>query len=86
MLKEQMRIAFTLGIFATCSIVGCGAAKQIDQAANFGVDVFIFDWYWYSGVQILHRPVEETLPKTPNRDKIKYALMWADHPGSTTSP
>jgi hypothetical protein len=54
-------------------------AKQIDLANQFGVDVFIFDWYWYSGVQILHRPVEETLPKTPNRDKIKYALMWADH-------
>jgi hypothetical protein len=55
-------------------------ARQIDQAAQFGVDVFIFDWYWYSGVQILHRPVEEALPKTPNRDKIKYALMWANHP------
>ena len=54
-------------------------AKQIDLANQYGVDVFIFDWYWYSGVQILHRPVEETLPKTPNKDKIKYALMWADH-------
>jgi len=54
-------------------------AKQIDLANQFGVDVFVFDWYWYSGVQILHRPVEETLPKTANKDKIKYALMWADH-------
>lgn len=54
-------------------------AKQIDLANRFGVDVFIFDWYWYSGVQILHRPVEETLPRTQNKDKIKYALMWADH-------
>lgn len=54
-------------------------AKQIDLANQYGVDVFVFDWYWYSGVQILHRPVEETLPKTPNKDKIKYALMWADH-------
>lgn len=54
-------------------------ARQIDQAAEFGVDVFIFDWYWYDGVQILQRPVEETLPKTSNREKIKYALMWANH-------
>lgn len=54
-------------------------ARQIDLAAQYGVDVFIFDWYWYSGVQILHRPVEETLPQTPNRDEIKYALMWANH-------
>ncbi len=54
-------------------------ARQIDLAVNHGVDVFIFDWYWYSGVQILHRPVEHTLPNTPNRNRIKYALMWADH-------
>lgn len=54
-------------------------ARQIDLAVEHGVNVFIFDWYWYSGVQILHRPVEETLPRTPNRDRIKYALMWADH-------
>lgn len=53
--------------------------KQIDLADEFGVDVFIFDWYWYNGVQILHRPVEETLPKARNKDKIKYALMWANH-------
>lgn len=54
-------------------------ARQIDLATEHGINVFIFDWYWYSGVQILHRPVEETLPRTPNRDKIRYALMWADH-------
>ena len=27
----------------------------------------------------LPAPVEEALPKTENREKIKYALMWADH-------
>jgi hypothetical protein len=54
-------------------------AKQIDTAVEHGIDVMIFDWYWYSGVQILHRPVEEALPKTPNKDKMKYALMWANH-------
>jgi hypothetical protein len=54
-------------------------AKQIDLATEHGVNVFVFDWYWYSGVQMLQRPVEETLPNTPNRDEIKYALMWADH-------
>ncbi|HEY3265947.1 MAG TPA: glycoside hydrolase family 99-like domain-containing protein [Armatimonadota bacterium] len=54
-------------------------ARQIDAAADHGITVFIFDWYWYNGVQILQRPVEETLPKTPNRKRIKYALMWANH-------
>lgn len=53
--------------------------RQIDVAADHGINVFIFDWYWYSGVQILHRPVEEALQKAQNRNRMKYALMWANH-------
>lgn len=53
--------------------------KQIDLAVGHGVGVFIFDWYWYSGVKILHRPVEEGFRKARNRKKMKYALMWANH-------
>jgi hypothetical protein len=33
--------------------------RQIALAADHGITVFIFDWYWYSGVKILHRPLEE---------------------------
>lgn len=61
-------------------------ARQIDTAADHGITVFIFDWYWYNGVQILQRPVEETLPKTPNRKRIKYALMWANHTWANVFP
>ena len=32
--------------------------RLIPLAREHGVNVFIYDWYWYSGVQILHRPVE----------------------------
>ena len=53
--------------------------RQIALAAEHSVDVFVFDWYWYSGVQILHRPLEEGFLKARNRQKIKYALMWANH-------
>jgi hypothetical protein len=52
--------------------------KQIDLAAAHGIDVFIFDWYWFSGVKILHRPLEEGFLKARNRKKLKYALMWAN--------
>jgi hypothetical protein len=53
--------------------------RQIDLAAGHGIGVFVFDWYWYSGVKILYRPLEEGFLKARNRSKLKYALMWANH-------
>lgn len=54
-------------------------AEQIDLAADHGIDAFIFDWYWYSGVRILQRPLEEGFLQAPNRSRLKFALMWANH-------
>lgn len=34
-------------------------ARQVALAADQGIDVFLFDWYWYSGVKLLHRPLEQ---------------------------
>ena len=42
-------------------------------------DVFVFDWYWYSGVKLLHRALEDGFLKAPNRDEMRFALMWANH-------
>lgn len=53
--------------------------RQISLAADHGVSVFIFDWYWYSGVKFLHRPLENGFLKAGNRDRLKFALMWANH-------
>jgi hypothetical protein len=55
-------------------------ARQIDAAADHGVNVFIFDWYWYSGVRFIHGAVENGFRHAPNRARMKYALMWANHP------
>ena len=46
--------------------------RQIALAADHGVTVFIFDWYWYSGVKFLHRPLEEGFLKAGNRERLKY--------------
>jgi hypothetical protein len=54
-------------------------ARQIDLAADHGIDVFVFDWYWYSGVRILYRPLEEGFLKAKNRNRMRFALMWANH-------
>jgi hypothetical protein len=53
--------------------------KQIALAADHGIDVFLFDWYWYSGVKILNRPLEEGFLHATNCSRLKFALMWANH-------
>ena len=60
-------------------------AKKIDAAADHGVDAFIFDWYWYDG-PFLNRTIDEGLKGAPNRNRIKYALMWANHEWLSLKP
>ena len=55
------------------------AAKQIDLAAEHGITAFMFDWYWYQGVQILHKALEDGFLQAENREKLKFFLMWANH-------
>jgi len=60
------------------------AAKEIDLAADNGIDVFLFDWYWYSGVKIMEEALERAFLKAPNRKRLKFTLMgvnynWADY-------
>ncbi|MGQ9914102.1 MAG: glycoside hydrolase family 99-like domain-containing protein [Thermogutta sp.] len=53
--------------------------REIDLAADHGIDVFLFDWYWYSGVRIMQEALENGFLKAPNRQRMKFALMWANH-------
>ncbi|NLF93563.1 MAG: hypothetical protein GX564_06710 [Oligosphaeraceae bacterium] len=53
--------------------------KQIDLAADHGITGFMFDWYWYSGEQFLEKPLNETFLQAPNRNRLKFFLMWANH-------
>ncbi len=54
-------------------------AREIDLAADHGIDVFLYDWYWYSGVQNMQEALEQGFLKAANRDRLKFALMWANH-------
>lgn len=56
------------------------AAREIDLAADNGIDVFIYDWYWYAKTgRYLHEGLEKGFLKAPNRSRLKFALMWANH-------
>ena len=54
-------------------------AMKIDAAADNGVDVFIFDWYNYNGKPFLNQCLDEGFLKAKNTNKLKFALMWANH-------
>lgn len=55
------------------------SAREIALAASHNVDVFIFDWYWYSGVEIMEEALDDGFLKAPNNRRLKFALMWANH-------
>ncbi len=54
-------------------------AKKIDAAASHGIDVFIFDWYWYDDGPFLERGLDIGFLKAANNNRIKFSLMWANH-------
>jgi len=54
-------------------------AQKIDAAADNGIDVFLFDWYMYEDGPFLDKAIDEGFLKAENKDRIKYAFMWANH-------
>jgi len=56
------------------------AAMEIEAATDHGVNVFIFDWYWYDGMPYLEGHLNDGFLKANNKDKMKFYLMWANHP------
>jgi len=53
--------------------------KKIDAATDHGINVFIFDWYWYGGKPLLEESINEGFLKARNVSKMKFYLMWANH-------
>jgi len=52
---------------------------HIEEAVKHGVNVFIYDWYWYDGRPFLENCLNDGFLKAKNRDKMKFYLMWANH-------
>ena len=54
------------------------AEREIQAASDAGIHAFMVDWYWYEGTQILHEQLEQGMLKARNRDKLKFAILWAN--------
>lgn len=53
--------------------------KKITAASDNGISTFIFDWYWYEDGPYLQRALEDGFLKSKNNNRLKFAIMWANH-------
>jgi hypothetical protein len=56
---------------------------KIDAAVSHGVNVFVFDWYWYEGQPFLEDCINKGFLGAKNNDKIQFYIMWANHAATT---
>ena len=53
--------------------------KWIDVATDHGVNVFVYDWYWYNGGPFLESALNDGFLKAANNEKMQFYIMWANH-------
>ena len=53
--------------------------RWINAATDHGVNIFIFDWYWFDEGPFLENSLNEGFLKANNREKMEFYLMWANH-------
>lgn len=62
-------------------------SNVIETASTYGVDAFIFDWYWYREIRLggkgngtyLEKELENGFLKAKNDDQMDFALCWCNH-------
>lgn len=52
---------------------------QIREASTHGVNVFIYDWYWFDRRPFLEHCLNEGFLGAKNNTDMKFYLMWANH-------
>jgi hypothetical protein len=57
--------------------------KKIATALDYGVNVMIFDWYWYDDKPFLEDALNKGFLKAKNSTDMKFYLMWANHDHSS---
>ncbi len=54
-------------------------AKEIDLAADAGIDVFLYDYYYYGGRITQEEALERGFMGARNCGRMKFAIMWCYH-------
>jgi hypothetical protein len=58
--------------------------KHIDWASSYGIDFFVYDWYWNGSSTYLDHAIKGHI-NSKNKQKMKLALLWANHSANPTS-
>lgn len=53
--------------------------RWIDVAIDHGVNVFVYDWYWYEEGPYLESALNDGFLKARNNSKMQFYIMWANH-------
>ena len=53
--------------------------KWINTALEYGVNTFVYDWYWYDGQPFLESALNDGFLKAPSNEKMNFYIMWANH-------
>ena len=62
-------------------------SNVIETASSYGVDAFIFDWYWYREIRLggkgngtyLEKELENGFLKAKNDGAMDFAICWCNH-------
>lgn len=53
--------------------------KWINTALKYGVNTFIYDWYWFMDYPYLEGALNDGFLKAPSNQKMNFFIMWANH-------
>lgn len=59
--------------------------KQIDWMSTYEIDYVVFDWYQGKEKKVYLEHALASYMRAPNRDKLKFSILWANHDGIPTS-
>ena len=57
--------------------------QHVEMGAEYGVNVFIMDWYWYENKPCLERQLNDGLIPALEGTDSRFYLMWANHDADT---
>ena len=57
---------------------------QINKALEHGVNVFIYDWYWFDRRPFLEQCLNNGFLQAENNEQMRFYLMWANHDANYT--
>lgn len=53
--------------------------RWIDTALSYGVNTFVYDWYWFDHYPYLESALDDGFLKAPSNEKMDFFIMWANH-------